>query len=509
AAEKQSFSWLIKLLKGSAFFRSRRLHQLEIHTPFVNAVHEGTEFLVAVKDNHTEISVFDGAVTAQNQAGRVRINKGFIGISTNDQNTRVHPLTIKPEDAVQWALYYPPVVDYQRLGEILTVPGIQQALSQYHQGNVVQALTILDNIPKHQQDENYIALKASLLLTVGSVEEALFELNQAERLESNLSTVMALKAIIAVSKNQTADASRLALKATEINPQSALAKIALSYVYQAQFEIDKALAATEQASQLTPENSLAWARQAELQLATGDRRGALKSAQKAQSLNPAQPRTQTILGFTYLAQIEFEQAEKAFNQAIKLNSADPLARLGLGLSKIRAGSLEEGTRELETAVSLDPDNAIMRSYLGKAYYELKNESYAATELAIAKEMDPKDPTPWFYDAILKQTSNRPIEALHDMQKAIELNDNRGVYRSKLLLDEDLAARSASLGRIYNDLGFQQLGLVEGWKSVTIDPANYSAHRLLADNYAALPRHEIARVSSLLQSQLLQPINITP
>jgi hypothetical protein len=96
-----------------------------------------------------------------------------------------------------------------------------------------------------------------------------------------------------------------------------------------------------------------------------------------------------------------------------------------------------------------------------------------------------------------------------MQKAIELNDNRAVFRSKLLLDEDLAARSASIGRIYNDLGFQQRGLFEGWRSININPSNYSAHRLLADNYAVLPRHEIARVSELLQSQLLQPINITP
>ena len=50
---------------------------------------------------------------------------------------------------------------------------------------------------------------------------------------------------------------------------------------------------------------------------------------------------------------------------------------------------------------------------------------------------------------------------------------------------------------------------EGWKSVNTDPANYSAHRFLADSYSALPRHEIARVSELLQSQLLQPENITP
>jgi hypothetical protein len=78
-----------------------------------------------------------------------------------------------------------------------------------------------------------------------------------------------------------------------------------------------------------------------------------------------------------------------------------------------------------------------------------------------------------------------------------------------LLDSDLAARSASLGRIYTDLGFQQLALVEGWKSVNTDPTNFSAHRFLADSYSVLPRHEIARVSELLQSQLLQPINIAP
>jgi hypothetical protein len=105
--------------------------------------------------------------------------------------------------------------------------------------------------------------------------------------------------------------------------------------------------------------------------------------------------------------------------------------------------------------------------------------------------------------------NQPVEALHDLQKAIELNDNRAVYRSRLLLDSDLAARSASLARIYTDLGFQQRALVEGWTSVNTDPGNYSAHRFLADSYSVLPRHEIARVSELLQSQLLQPTNITP
>ena len=51
--------------------------------------------------------------------------------------------------------------------------------------------------------------------------------------------------------------------------------------------------------------------------------------------------------------------------------------------------------------------------------------------------------------------------------------------------------------------------MQGWKSVNTDPTNYSAHRFLADSYSVLPRHEIARVSELLQSQLLQPLNVTP
>ena len=498
-------SWLIELFKGSAFFRSRESQRLNINTPYINAVHEGTEFLVTVNSEQTEITVFDGQVAATNQQGKINIKKGFTGIAKKGEAPRVKTLTIRPEDAVQWTLYYPPLIDYQHFKSAT----FKRAIDAYEQGNAYQSLGILEDIPTDQRDEGYLVLKSSLLLTVGRVEEALELIKQARSLNQNESSAIALQSIISVAKNRQDEALKLAQQAVTLNPQSAIAQIALSYAYQANFKIEPALQTTKEATRLSPDNALAWARLSELQLSIGERSEALESAKKAQALNPQLSRTHTILGFANLAEVDIDEAKTAFNQAINLNSADPLARLGLGLAKIREGDVEEGTNDLETAVSLDPDNAIMRSYLGKAYYELKNDGYAGTELTIAKEMDAKDPTPWFYDAIRKQTTNRPVEALHDMQKAIELNDNRGVYRSKLLLDEDLAARSASLGRIYNDLGFQQLGLVEGWKSVNADSSNYSAHRLLADNYAALPRHEIARVSELLQAQLLQPINVTP
>jgi len=40
-------------------------------------------------------------------------------------------------------------------------------------------------------------------------------------------------------------------------------------------------------------------------------------------------------------------------------------------------------------------------------------------------------------------------------------------------------------------------------------ANYSAHRFLADSYAVLAAARDRRVSELLQSQLLQPLNVNP
>ena len=504
ATEKET-SWIIKLMKGSGFFRGRQSQHLRVKTPFISFAHEGTEFLVTVNPQQTEITVYDGQVAANNQMGEIHIKKGYTGIAAKNQPPTVQALTIRPEDAVQWSLYYPPIIDVSSFKK----PAFQPSVEAYLQGNPHHALTLLEQTAPSKQDAAYLSYQSSLLLMLGSVDEALSLLDQTLQKDPENSSAIALQSIIAVTKNRQGKAFSLAQKAVSLDPQSATAQIALSYAYQSQFKIAEALTATKEAVRLSPDNALAWARLAELHLANGERTDALKSAEKAQSLNPALGRTQTVLGFNYLAQIDIAQAKTAFVQAIKLNSADPLAHLGLGLAKIRKGAIEEGTRDIETAVSLDPDNAIMRSYLGKAYYELRNDGYAATELNIAKEMDPNDPTPWFYDAIRKQTTNRPVEALHDMQKAIELNDNRGVYRSKLLLDDDLAARSASLGRIYNDLGFQQLGLVEGWKSLSANPNNYSAHRLLADNYAVLPRHEKARVSELLQSQLLQPTNITP
>jgi tetratricopeptide (TPR) repeat protein len=503
-------SWL-DLVSGALQSFSRQPWLLRVTTPHLKGDIGGTEFYVQADDDRSLLIVLEGRVLVYNDKGHLALASGQAATAEAGK-APVYRIVVRPRDAVQWALYYPPVL-YLRLDEFPPGRGwqgmVRQSIELYLRGDRQQAFEGIATVPETIRDPRFFVYRASLLLAVGRVDEAGADLKRALRLAPNDGNALALQSVIAVVQNEKDQALDVAQHAVEAAPDSATALIALSYARQARFDLEGARASLEKAVQLDPKNALAWARLAELWSSFGRLEHALKAAQQAVVLEPDLSRTQTVLGFAYLTEVKTTQAKEAFDKAIALDQADPLPRLGLGLAKIREGDLDEGRREIEVAASLDPNSSIVRSYLGKAYYEEKRIPLEEHQYIIAQELDPKDPTPWLYDVIAKQTTNRPVEALQDMQTAIELNDNRAVYRSRLSLDSDLAARSASLARVYTDLGFQPLALVEGWKSVNTDPSDFSAHRFLADSYSALPRHEIARVSELLQSQLLQPINTTP
>jgi tetratricopeptide (TPR) repeat protein len=391
---------------------------------------------------------------------------------------------VRPRDAVQWAVYYEPVLPADTFDQ-------------------------LDAVPAANQDAAFFARRAALLLSVGQVDAARADLDQAQQLNPRYGDAYAVRAITAVALNDKALALESGRRAVELAPNSTPARLALSYALQADFKLEEARDVVAQAVTTTPSDATALARLAELRLMLDDVGGAADAAQRAVKLAPESGRPLVVLGYVQLAQLKVSDAERTFARALSLQANDPLAHLGHGLAQIRRGKLEDGRSELETAVALSPENAIIRSYLGKAYFDEKRDTLAGQQFASAKTIDPLDPTAYYYDAIRQQTVNRPVEALTNVQQAIRLNDNRAVYRSSFLLDQDLAARSASLGRLYRDLGFERLALVEAWKSVEAEPGEHAGHRFLADLYSSLPRHEIARVSELLQAQLLQPINLTP
>ncbi len=523
--QAKGFKTILDLLKGAVHFFSRTPQGLTVATPYVNGSVEGTEFFVKVdlKEKQTSMSIFEGKVRAENAEGSILLISGESAIAkkvktkkTKDKYELLAPqkvTVVRPRDAVQWALHYPPILSYRAKdfpGDTEWEEKIRQSIDFYWNGQLIDAFGALEGTSARIRDAKLFVYRAGLLLTVGRVDEAIPDIERALKLDPKIGEAVALQAVIAVVQNDKQKAMELAERAVVgMDAQSSVARVALSYAQQTSFDLEGARNSLEEATRLDGENAFAWARLSEIWQSLGYLDKSLTEAQKAISINPNLSRTQSVLGFAYLTQIKIKESMSAFERAILLDQAAPLPRLGLGLAKIRRGGLKDGRREIEIAAALDPNNSLIRSYLGKAYFEEKRSKLDQREFDIAKELDPNDPTPYFYDAIRLQSENRPVEALKNIQESIKKNDNRAVYRSRLLLDQDLAARSASLGRIYRDLGFEQLALVEGWKSVNTDPSNFSGHRFLADSYSTLPRHEIARVSELLQSQLLQPININP
>lgn len=501
---------LIEAALGRLYFFSRRTRSLDVTTPFVNAAVEGTEFLVDVGGDGARVVVYEGRVLAANERGKISLGAGEAAEARAEQAPAGIAL-VEPRNAVQWAVYYPPLLLAQgdRGGNDDWRPALRDAVAAAARGDTAGAFAALERVPAGERGADFHVLKASLLLSAGRREEAHGEVEAALAQDPSSARAYALRTIIAVVEDRPAEALAAGERVVALAPGSAAAAIALSYAQQANLRLEAARDTMRRAVEREPDNALAQARLAELWLELGyvDRAGEASDA--AAEIAPDLERVQTVRGFVALARFRPRQAEEAFRRAITLDSSSPLPRFGLGLARVRQGDVARGRNDIEVATGLDPNRSLLRSYLGKAYFAERREPLAGEQYAIAKELDPRDPTPWFYDAILKQSENRPVEALRDLERSVELNDNRAVYRSRLLLDKDRATRQVSVGSIYDDLGFEQLGVNEASRSLALDPGNASAHRFLADVYGPESRTEVARSSQLLQAQLLQDVTINP
>jgi outer membrane receptor protein involved in Fe transport len=113
---------------------------------------------------------------------------------------------------------------------------------------------------------------------------------------------------------------------------------------------------------------------------------------------------------------------------------------------------------------------------------------------------------------VKRERNQINDAVRDIETSKLLNDNRSVFRSELLLDQDRAVRSANLAGVYRDAGLTEFSAVEAARAVNWDYGNYSAHLLLANSYDALRdprlanlRYESPWLNELLLANLLAPV----
>jgi Tfp pilus assembly protein PilF len=500
---------------GRMYFIDRlKPREMEIQTRGAVAAILGTEFALTVDaTGHTELTLVDGRVELSNAFGTVSLEGGDRGIVVPGQAPLKQTAVLKGTNLVQWYLYYPAVLDPDelRLTDQETAD-LAASLTAYRAGDLLAALASYPGgRPNRSASERAYAAGLSLAGGRATNHTALLQdLDFAHPATPALHSLLAAVAPTAVPA-QTSPAT---------NASQLLAR---SYYLQSVHDLEGALTVARAAVERSPQFGFAWIRVAELEFSFGRNERVQAALRRALELSPRHGQAHSLRGFILLSAGQTREARQAFETALSIDSRLANAWLGRGLAQFQDGKVEDGRRDLQTATVMEPNRWLLRSYLAKAYGAAaerapRGAAYrdliarALRELALGQEHDPRDPTPWLYGALLKDTQHRTGEAVRDLERSVALNDQRRVYRSRFLLDQDLAVRSAGLASIYQRAGLDDVSLREAARAVTLDYANYSAHLFLANSFAAFRdptrfnlRYETVWFNELLLANLLAPV----
>lgn len=518
----------LKLQEGQIYFSSRGGAQaIVVETPHARGVPKGTEFLVRVNAAGSEVTMFDGEVELSNGVDRKSVRSGEQGIAVPGQPIQVRPI-IQAQNIVQWWIYYPAIMDPDDLNlppAALNV--LDKSLTAYRRGNLAEALEMYPGYPSPADpgSESQRLYLAALYLSVGAV-------NQAERLLTSVAEENPLRRALRIMSEAVApslvsqdDDVGLAREDAPTHAITTSEQLAISYDYQSRHDLASARKAARAATQSGAHWGFAWARLAELEFGFGRTRAARDAVERALMLSPENAQAHAVRGFLLAAQYRFPEAIRSFDIAISLDPALGNAWLGRGLVARRQGfngfssrpkpapnDAPDWMNDLQTAAALEPRRSLVRSYTGKAFSDLGLTRLAEKELDYARQLDPNDPTPWLYSALEHYQNNRGNAAVEALRRSMQLNDNRAVYRSRFLLDQDNAVRSASLAKIYQSIGLNEVALREASRAVSDDYANHSAHQFLAESFNVLRdparfnlRYETVWFNELLLANILSPL----
>lgn len=499
--------------QGRSFFFSRGAkHEPEIRTPMVNAAIYGTELVVDVSDRETTIDVLHGAIKASNDRGSLNLSMGE-RVRAKKGSALERSVLVRPADSVQWMIRFPFIatdrdlvgVDDTGCGaecraatkRIIEATGknksmlaalqgeskafrnssrgeLLHAIALWRVGDAAQARAILDTLPDNL-DARSAALREVLrgydAIVAGDASQATKRLQAARTADRSLVNVGLLE----------------------------------SYVAQSSGAVDQALEAVKTLRASYPEIADLFDREAELLLSTDNAKEASRVLTARNDKFGTTAISATLAGFAALERKQYEIAQARFDEALKIDNSQSLPYLGQALLKAKDRDYSSASTLLSQAIQLDPSSAVYRSYLGKLFFEDEKTPQSLKEFEAAIALDPNDPSPYLYRSYSRVANNEPIQALEDVERSIELNDGRAVYRSSLLLDRDTAVRSAGLARVFTELGFGDAARIEAIKSLTEDYGNFSAHRLLADSYSSILDAE-ANLSEKRIADLMSPLS---
>lgn len=496
---------------GELFFLDReKPSRIRLESPTTTSAIRGTEFLLAVAadESTTTLTLLDGAVDFSGGGQTVPLSSGQEATWQAGAPLAVRPLILAP-NRVQWALYYPAVLEPAELDLAAAESArFTEVLQHYRAGDLPAALAAAGAAGDLTPDASLgaRAFLAALRLAAGRTESA-------EALLRTSTTATPAHAPWAQSLREVLAATRGEELAELPAPTSVSEGVARSYYLQSRTRLVEARDAAHAAVERGPETGFAWVRLAELEWSLGRRAAATTALAEGQRRSPRNPRAWMLQGYLELAAHRSASARAAFEEARRLDGS--LGEVWLGLGSVARAEGDEllARQHFETAAALEPSRAILRSYLARTFGELREDALAEREFDLAARLDPQDPTAWFYRGLWAQSNRRLNEAVRDLETAVDRNDNRAVFRSRLGLDEDRAARRADLSLSYAEVGLNEVAERSASRAVQDRYADFSGHLFRARSLAHREdpgrfelTWEAARQNQQLVANLLAPAN---
>ena len=497
--ESQPARTLLELVAGRLWARTKKSPaNLQLQTPAALAVVRGTDWDVEVDNaGHTTLTVLSGSIELSNPFGSVQLGPAEQGYAEPGK-APTKRLLVSPRERVQWVAAYPGDAtrwaEFQRADMAAPLAAVRadlragqwvaariqlQAMAARGDGGAVVDLVLadlevfeglldnaqsrLDSAWQRTKDPRTAARRAELLMALDRQPEARTWLDTARAAAPNASELLLADADWQRLHGR-GDAAlalyRQALSHAESDAQRAAAYWALGRAFQERGDLRAARFALAQAVALAPDN-------------------ASYRGEQATAATEA---------------LHLAEARASFDAALARSGDDYVSLAGAGLLALKQGDAQTARTQLLKALVIEPRYAHAQVWLAVAEYTLGERAAALDSLARARLADPNDPLPWQIEAMLRNDSGDPTQAIAAAREALV----RLPYLKSLNPLASDSQGSANLGKALGDFGMENWA--RAYASESYYPLWAGSHFFLADRYES----DFNRRSELFQGYLTDP-----
>ena len=496
--ESQPARTLLELVAGRLWARTKKTPAaLQLQTPAAVAVVRGTDWDVEVEaGGRTTLTVLSGMVELSNPLGSVQVGPAEQGIAEPGR-APVKRVLVRPRERVQWVMAYPGDVTRWAEFQGVSIPAPLAAVrADLRSGQWVSARTRLQALTTAQRGAVADLVLADLEVFDGQLDAAERRLAIAWQRTPD-PRIAARRADLLMALDRSRDA-RAWLDTTRAAAPTAVELLLADADWQrlegrgdaaVALYRDAAARAQGDAQQARAQWGLGRALQER-----GDLRAARAALARAVALAPDNAAYRGEQATAATEGLRLADARAGFDAALAQAGDDYVSLAGAGLLALKRGDAETARSQLLKALVIEPRYARAHVWLAEAEYQLGERAAALDSLERARLADPNDPLPWQVEAMLRNDSGEPTQAVGAAREALARLPN---LKSLNPLASD-SQGSANLGKALGDFGMENWA--RAYSNASYFPLWAGSHFFMADRYES----DFNRRSELFQGYLTDP-----